>query len=103
MPKPSLSPATVPTNVSGGRSTRGGGGGGAGGTAAATGVCRGGGLRDGEKIGRSRVFDRLASGIAQSGLAASAGGSAAGFGNTGRTSIGAGVSHIDGVAGASAG
>jgi len=103
MPKLSLSPATVPTNAKGGRSTRGGDGGGADGAATVTGICAGGGRRDGEKIGRSRVLDSVASGIAQSGLALSGRGRGAGFGNTGRTWIGAGVSHIDGAGGPSAG
>jgi hypothetical protein len=60
----------VPTRESSGRSTRDGFGGGGGGLATVTAAAAGGGgRRDQEKIGRSRVFDSVTSGIAQSGLA----------------------------------
>jgi hypothetical protein len=66
----------VPTSESCGRSTRAGFG--AGGASASTDTAAGdGGRRDDEKIGRSRVFDKVASGIAQSGLALRSLGSAA--------------------------
>src|SRR5215510_14217111 len=62
------SPLTVPTSESCSSGSGGRGGfGGAFGTDAVT-AGGGGGRRDGEKIGRSRVFDNVASGIAQSGL-----------------------------------
>jgi hypothetical protein len=80
----------VPTNASCGRSTRGGFGGGDGFATATGATAGGGGRREAEKIGRSRVFDNVASGIAHSGLALSAcsggGGGAAGA----RTTTGAG-------------
>lgn len=63
----------MPTSDSGGRSIRGGLGGGGGDlVAGAAATAGGGGRRDGEKIGRSRVFDKEASGIAHSGLALTA-------------------------------
>jgi hypothetical protein len=65
----------VPTNESGGCSTLAGRGGGAFGTGTAATT---GGRRDDEKIGRSRVFDNIASGITQSGLALGACAMAAG-------------------------
>ena len=58
----------VPTSESCGRSTRAGFGAG-GVVASADTVAGGAGRRDEEKIGRSRVLDKVASGIAQSGLA----------------------------------
>src|SRR5713101_2861949 len=64
------SPAMVPTSESCGRSARGGFGGGGGAFATGTdATAAGGGRLDDEKIGRSRVFDNVASGIGQSGLA----------------------------------
>ncbi|MGL3110366.1 hypothetical protein [Bradyrhizobium sp. BR 1432] len=63
----------MPTNDSGGRSIGGGLGGGGGGLVAGTAATAGGGgRRDGEKTGRSRVFDKEVSGIAHSGLALTA-------------------------------
>jgi hypothetical protein len=61
---PVFSPATVPTNVSGGRS----GSVGSGGIAMAGRTGRSGGRREGEKIGRSRVIDNLERGTAQTAL-----------------------------------
>lgn len=63
----------MPTNDNGGRSIRGGLGCGGGGLVAGTAATAGGGgRRDGEKIGRSRVFDKEVSGTAHSGLALTA-------------------------------
>jgi hypothetical protein len=59
------SPTMVPTSVRGGRSGLGGTGGAGFATVATSGA---GGCRDGEKIGRSRVADKSASGTAHSGL-----------------------------------
>src|SRR5260370_20343052 len=60
----------VQTRESRGRSRCGGLGGGGGAFADGTdATAEGGGRRDDEKIGRSRVFDNTASGTAQSGLA----------------------------------
>src|SRR5689334_25443136 len=85
----------VPTSRSCGRSARcglgGGGGSRAGGVDATAG---GGGRRDGEKIGRSRVFDRRASGISQSGLALGVRSGWTGGGCGGRT-----ITTGDGAAG----
>ena len=64
---PLSSPATVPTNTSGGFS-------GSAGLAGSTGLAMTGGAatiggrREGEKIGRSRVIDNLDSGMAKTGL-----------------------------------
>src|ERR1700761_1232818 len=68
MPKPSSSLAMVPTSDKGGgwiSFLRGGGLT----TTDAVSATTGGGRRDGEKIGRSRVPDNCVSGIAHSGLA----------------------------------
>jgi hypothetical protein len=62
----------VPTSESCGRSTRAGFGAG-GALASADTAAGGGGRRDDVKIGRSRVLDKVASGIAHSGLALGAG------------------------------
>jgi hypothetical protein len=74
----------VPTSASCGRSTRAGFGAG-GALASGNTVAGGGGRRDDEKIGRSRVLDKVASGIAQSGLALGARGIAATGGCAGLT------------------
>src|SRR6516225_11473776 len=96
----------VPTSDSCGRSTRGGiGGGGSFATGIAT-TAGGGGRRDGEKIGRSRVPDRLVSGISHSGLALIVRSGAGGGASGGRTitagSPEAGLSQTDETDGASA-
>src|SRR5229473_7150605 len=100
------SPAMVPTSESCGRSARGGFGGGDGAFATGTeAIAAGGGRREDEKIGRSRVFDKLASGIAQSGLALGTRSDAAGGGSGGlTTTVGAaaGQSQSDDVDGMSA-
>src|SRR5579871_847975 len=62
------SPATVPTSESSGRSMRGGFGGGDRSCNTGAATAGGGGRRDGEKIGLSRVLDKLLSGVSQSGL-----------------------------------
>src|ERR1700730_9278581 len=88
----------VPTSESCGCSTRGGFG--AGGGAFATGTdatTDGGGRRDDEKIGRSRVFDNVAGGLAQSGLALGVRCGAAGGGWGGLTTT------VGGAAGGSQG
>src|SRR5690242_10242831 len=95
----------VPTSVNCGRSSCGGFADGATGfgTAAAAG---GGGRREEEKIGRSRVTDRLESGISQSGLGLSVRSGADGCASGGRTTMigaGAGCSQTDEPAGASDG
>jgi hypothetical protein len=82
----------VPTSESCGRSTRAGFGAG-GALASADTAAGGGGRRDIEKIGRSRVPDKVASGFAQSGLALAACGIAA-------TGDGAGLTTTAGAAAA---
>src|SRR5205085_67359 len=89
----------VPTSESCGRSTRGGLGGGGGAFATATdATAGGGGRRDDEKIGRSRVFDNVANGTAQSGLALGVRSGAVGGCSEGLITTGAGAaveSHGD--------
>src|SRR4029077_13882774 len=69
-------------------------------------ITTGGGRRDGEKIGRSRVVDSLKSGISQSGLGLSVRWGAGGWGSgVGAIMTGAGVagcSQTDEIGGASA-
>jgi hypothetical protein len=82
----------VPTSESCGRSARGGFGGGGGAFATGTdATAGGGGRRDDEKIGRSRVLDKFASGIAQSGLALGVRSAAADRCSGGFTTSGAGA------------
>ncbi|MGA7681763.1 MAG: hypothetical protein WCA54_16470 [Pseudolabrys sp.] len=64
---PLSSPATVPTNTSGGFSGSAGLAGSTG-LAMTCGAATMGGRREGEKIGRSRVIDNLDSGMAKTGL-----------------------------------
>jgi hypothetical protein len=95
---------TVPTSDNCGCSIRGDFGGGGALTTATGTSLGGGGRRDGEKIGRSRVFDKVVSGMAHSGLALMARSAATCGGTKGR--IGpdagpAGESHTDGTAGPS--
>src|SRR5271156_1475001 len=92
MPKPSLTPVTVPTRDSDGRSASRGLGGGGALVAVTAAVAAGGGRRDAEKIGRSRVVDNVASGSAHSGLALSGRSGAAGGGAT-TPAVGAGESQ----------
>src|SRR6516165_10834341 len=98
MPKLSSVPMTVPTSDNCGRSTPRSLGGAGSASATATGADAGGGLRDAEKIGRSRVFDNVVSGMPHSGLALFARSVSAGCATTGLTSIGgagAGSSHSE--------
>jgi hypothetical protein len=62
------SPITVPSSTSGGRSASGGGVGLGGEAVGAAITGGGGGRRDGEKIGRSRVADKALNGTAHKGL-----------------------------------
>ena len=71
----------VPTSASCGRPADAGFGRGGAFGAVANATVGGGGRRDAEKIGRSRVFDNVASGIVQSGLALGARPVAAGDGS----------------------
>src|SRR5215831_12969568 len=73
----SVLPRIVPSNVIGGRSGSFGGGARTATGATKVGVAGGGGRREGEKIGRSRVIDNCLSGSAQSGFPAGGGLSAA--------------------------
>src|SRR5262245_10269842 len=88
----------VPVNASGGCSIRAGFGGAGGVVTASTAAVTGGGggRRDAEKIGRSRVFDKVASGIAHSGFSLRVCSDATGGGSGGRTST-----TVAGVAGSS--
>jgi hypothetical protein len=79
MPKLCSLPATVPTSASCGRSALTGFGRGGGAAATGTGATAGGGRREGEKIGRSRVVASVASGIVHRGLALLARSGSVGF------------------------
>src|ERR1700721_4397432 len=93
MPNPSSSVAVVPTKASGGVSRPFFRCVGALTSAGSAATAAGGGRRDGEKIGRSRVADNWANGIAHRGLALSAR-SGVGGGATTRTVVTGGATGI---------
>jgi hypothetical protein len=98
-------PVTVPTRVHCGRSSGGSFGGGGSAFATGTATAGSGGLRDGEKIGRSRVLDKVTRGIAHIGLAlgARSGSACLGRGELDATEVEAASEfHREGVADVSA-